>query len=155
MKTRRSADITAGCVLTVLGLVTLWASSTIVTTMEHRLSPRAFPYAVSCLILLCGIGIAIKAWRFRGADTQIHWPDRQGALAVLITLSGIGFYNGLMNMLGLPVTSFLYITFATWHLNRAKWFTAVLSGAICGVASYYLFIRLLGLSFPEGFLFAG
>jgi hypothetical protein len=58
-----------------------------------------------------------------------------------------------MNPLGLPLATFLYITFATWYLNRAKWLTAVTIGLITGVVSYALFIRLLGLSFPAGLLF--
>ena len=153
MKTLRSADITAGLFLAMLGFLTLWASSTIVTTMEHRLSPRTLPYAVGLLVLFCGLSIAIKAWRFRGPNPEINWPDRVGIRTIIVSLVSIGFYNGLMNLLGLPLTTFLYITFSIWYLNRAKWLTALLTGLICGIASYYLFIRLLGLSFPEGVFF--
>jgi putative tricarboxylic transport membrane protein len=155
VKTLRSADIAAGLFLTVLGLLTLWASSSIVTTMEHRLSPRALPYAVGLLILFCGIGLMIKAWRYRGPDSEIKWPDSAGIGIIMVTLAGIGFYNALMNLLGLPITSFLYITFSIWYLNRTKWFTALLTGLICGITSYYVFIRMLGLSFPEGIFFRG
>jgi hypothetical protein len=121
--------------------------------MEHRLSPRALPYAVGGLVFFCGIGIAIKAWRFRGPDPGIKWPDRVGIKIIIVSLASIGFYNAFMNLLGLPLATFLYITFSIFYLNRARWFTALLTGLICGVSSYYLFIRLLGLSFPEGFFF--
>jgi hypothetical protein len=155
VKTLRSADIATGFFLAMLGLLALWASSSIVTTMEHRLSPRALPYAVAFLILFCGIGIAIKAWRFRGPDPEIKWPDRVGINIIVVSLASIGFYNAFMNLLGLPLATFFYITFSIWYLNRAKWLTALLTGLICGIASYYVFIRLLGLSFPEGFFFKG
>jgi hypothetical protein len=155
VKTLRSADIATGLLLAILGLLALWASSSIVTTMEHRLSPRALPYAVSFLILFCGIGIALKAWRFRGPDPEIKWPDRVGINIIIVSLVSIGFYNAFMNLLGLPLATFFYITFSIWYLNRAKWLTALLTGLICGISSYYLFIRLLGLSFPEGFFFKG
>ena len=155
MKTLRSADRATGLLLAVLGLLTLWASSTITTTMEHRLSPRALPYAVGFLVLFCGIGIAVKAWRFRGPDPGIKWPDKVGTRIIVVSLASIGFYNAFMNLLGLPLATFFYVTFSIWYLNRAKWVTALLTGLICGIASYYLFIRLLGLSFPEGFLFKG
>lgn len=155
MKTLRSADLTTGIFLTIVGLLTLVASTTIVTTMEHRLSPRALPYAVGLLIFGCGIGMAIKAWRFRGPDPVIEWPDGMGVRIVLITLVSIGLYNGLMNLLGLPVATFLYIAFSIWYMNRTKWLTALLTGLVCGVMSHYVFINLLGLSFPEGVLFRG
>jgi putative tricarboxylic transport membrane protein len=155
VKTLRSADIATGFLLALLGLLTLWASSAIVTTMEHRLSPRALPYAVGLLVLFCGIGIALKALRFRGPDPEIKWPDRVGIKIIIVSLLSIGFYNAFMNLLGLPLATFLYITFSIWYLNRAKWVTALLTGLICGISSHYLFIRLLGLSFPEGFFFKG
>ena len=60
-----------------------------------------------------------------------------------------------MNPLGLPLSTFLYVTFSIWYLKRSKWLTAIVIGLIFGVASYYVFIRLLTLSFPEGFLFGG
>lgn len=155
MKTLRSADIATGLLLAMLGLLALWASSSIVTTMEHRLSPRTLPYAVGLLVLFCGLGIAIKAWRFRGPDPEIKWPDRVGIRTIIVSLVSVGFYNALMDLLGLPLATFLYITFSIWYLNRAKWLTALLTGLVCGIGSYYLFIRLLGLSFPEGFFFKG
>ena len=115
--------------------------------------PRALPYAVGFLVLFCGIGIAIKAWRFRGPDPEIKWPDRVGINIIIVSLASIGFYIALMNLLGLPLATFLYITFSIWYLKRAKWLMAMVTGLISGIISYYLFIRLLGLSFPAGFLF--
>ena len=155
MKTLRSADIVGGCFLSVLGLLTLWAASTIVTTMEHRLSPRALPYAVGLLIFGCGVGMAAKAWRARGADSAIGWPDAAGIRTIVVSLAAVGLYNGFLELLGLPLATFLYIALSIWYLNRAKWATALLTGIVCGVVSHYVFIRLLGLSFPEGVLFKG
>ena len=62
-------------------------------------------------------------------------------------------YIILLNPLGLPLASFLYIAFSIWYLKRSKWLTAIVISLITAVISYYLFIRLLGLSFPAGFLF--
>lgn len=153
VKTLRLADIAAGLFLTLLGLMALWASSTIVTTMEHRLSPRALPYTVGLLIFGCGVGMAIKAWRSHGPASAIQWPDGTGIRTIVVTLASIGFYNAFLNLLGLPVATFLYIAGSIWYLNRTKWITALLSGLVCGVLSHYVFINLLGLSFPEGIFF--
>jgi putative tricarboxylic transport membrane protein len=60
-----------------------------------------------------------------------------------------------MDPLGLPLSTFLYLTFATWYLNRSRWLTALVIGLITAAVSYYVFIRLLGLSFPAGFLLDG
>jgi hypothetical protein len=58
-----------------------------------------------------------------------------------------------MDPLGLPLSTFLYLAFAIWYLNRSRWLMALLIALITGGMSEVLFIRLLGLSFPAGVLF--
>ncbi len=155
MKTLRSVDIAVGCFLALLGLFIVYASSMIREGVARALSPRTFPSAVGFLIFLCGIGLAVKSWRSRGEDLKINWPDREGVKIILVSLLILAVYIVLMNPLGLPLSTFLYVTLSIWYLNRKKWVTAIVSGLFFGIISYYVFIRLLGLSFPEGFLFEG
>ena len=155
MKTQRAADITAGCLVALIGIFVLSASTWISEAGVHRLSPRTFPYAVGCLLLLCGAGLALKTWSLRGEDPAIAWPDREGVRTIMVSLVSLAGYIALMDPLGLPLSTFLYLTFAIWYLNRSRWLMALTIGLITGVISYVLFIRLLGLSFPAGFLFEG
>jgi hypothetical protein len=153
VKTQRVADIAVGCFVALFGIFVLFASTWISVAGVHRLSPRTFPYVVGLLLVCCGIGLALKSWTLRGEDFAIAWPDGEGIRTITVTLVSLACYIALMNPLGLPLATFLYITVATWYLNRAKWLTAVTIGLITGVVSYALFIRLLGLSFPAGLLF--
>jgi putative tricarboxylic transport membrane protein len=152
VKTQRVADIAVGCLVALLGVFVLVASMSISTAVAHRLSPRTFPRVVGGLLVVCGIGLALKSWSIRGQDFAIAWPDAEGVRTVTATLAFLAGYIALMNWLGLPLATFLYVTLATWYLNRAKWLTASVIGLITGVTSYVVFIRLLGLSFPAGFL---
>lgn len=153
MKTQRVADIVVGCGVALFGVFILVASMYITGGAAHRLPPRTFPMVVGFLLLFCGIALAIKNWTLKGADLAIHWPDREGVKANAVTLVALGCYIALLNPLGLPLASFLYIAFSIWYLRRSKWLTALVIAVIIGAVSYYLFIRLLGLSFPAGFLF--
>ena len=155
MKTLRPVDIAVGCFLALLGLFILYASTMIRVGVERALSPRTIPSVLGFLIFSCGIGLAVKSWRFRGEDPKINWPDREGIRIILVNLISLAFYIVLMNPLGLPLSTFLYVTFSTWYLKRSKWVSAIVIGLIFGTISYYVFIRLLKLSFPEGFLFGG
>ena len=155
MKTLRSADIAAGCFLAVIGLVTLIAAAQIQGGMEERLPPRTLPYTVGIMVLLCGIGLALKAWRSRGADPPIKWPDGEGIRTIVVTLLGLAAYIGAMELLGLPLSTALYVTLSIWYLKPARWVKALLIGLTSGVVSHYLFIHLLELSFPVGFFFGG
>ena len=153
MKTQKSADIAVGCIVALLGLVVLYASTLISVRGAHRLSPRTFPYVVGALLFFSGIGLALKSKRFRGEDAKINWPDREGVMIILVNLVSLALYIILMNPLGLSISTFLYVAFTTWYLKKSRWITAVLIGLLFGFISHYVFIYLLGLSFPEGFLF--
>jgi putative tricarboxylic transport membrane protein len=155
VKTLRPADIAVGCFLALLGLFILYASSMIRVGVARALSPRTIPSAVGFLILFCGIGLAVKSWRFRGEDPKINWPDREGIKILLVSLLILAFYIVLMNPLGLPLSTFLYVTISILYLKPSKWVTAIVTGLVFGIVSYYVFIHLLKLSFPMGFLFEG
>jgi putative tricarboxylic transport membrane protein len=153
VKTQRVADIAVGCLVAALGIFVLIASTWISVAGVHRLSPRTFPYTVGALLLACGIALALKSWALREEGPAIAWPDRVGIRTITVSLVFVACYIALMNLLGLPLATVLYLTLSIWYLNRAKWVTAVVIGLITGVVSYYLFIQVLGLSFPAGFLF--
>ena len=153
MKTQRMADIAVGSLVALLGIFVLSASTWISVAGVHRLSPRTFPYVVGLLLIACGIGLALKSWTLQGEGSAIAWPDRVGIRTITVSLVLVACYIALMNLLGLPLATFLYLTLSIWYLNRSKWVTAVVTGLITGVVSYYLFIHVLGLSFPAGFLF--
>lgn len=153
MKTQRAADIAVGCLVSALGIFVLFASTWISVAGVHRLSPRTFPYVVGLLLLCCGIGLALKSWSVRTEGPAIAWPDGEGIRTIVGSLVGLAGYIALMNPLGLPLATCLYLAFSIWYLKPSKWWMALLIGLITGVISYVLFIRLLGLSFPAGVLF--
>jgi putative tricarboxylic transport membrane protein len=153
VKTQRAADIAVGCLVSALGIFVLFASTWISVAGVHRLSPRTFPYVVGLLLLCCGIGLALKSWSVRTEGPAIAWPDGEGIRTIVGSLVGLAGYIALMNPLGLPLATCLYLAFSIWYLKPSKWWMALLIGLITGVISYVLFIRLLGLSFPAGVLF--
>ncbi len=153
MRSQRAADIWVGSLVALLGVFVLISSTWISVAGVHRLSPRTFPYTVGVLLLACGTALAFKSWTLREEGSAIAWPDRLGIRTITVTLIFVAGYIALLNLLGLPLATFLYLTLATWYLNRSKWVAAVVIGLMTGGISYYLFIRVLQLSFPAGFLF--
>jgi hypothetical protein len=153
VRTQRAADITVGCLIALFGVFVLYASTSISVAGVHRLSPRTFPYALGVLLFCCGAGLALKTWSIRGEDFAIAWPDREGVRTIMVSLAALAGYIALMDPLGLPLSTFLYLAFAIWYLNRSRWLMALLIALITGGMSEVLFIRLLGLSFPAGVLF--
>ncbi len=154
MRTQRSADIGSGLFLVCFGLVVLYAATKITGGMEERLPPRTLPYFLGTTVLLAGALLTVKSWRYRGADSAIKWPDRKGSIRVLITFASLAVYTYLINLIGMPLATALFVTFLVWYLSRGRHrvLLALLTGVISGVVVFYVFIRFLELSFPAGFL---
>jgi hypothetical protein len=155
VNTLRRADMIVGWFVALFGLFILLASLSISGGVAARLPPRTFPVVVGSLLLLCGLALGIKSWRLKDEGTKVQWPDRTGIRTIIVTLIALGCYIATTNTLGMPLSTFLYLSFAIWYLKRTKWLTALIIGLISGIVTYWLFIRLLGLSFPTGALFEG
>ncbi len=153
MKTQRSADIACGIFLAALGVVVLIAARQITGGMEERLPPRTLPYVMGFTILIPGLLLSLRAWRFKGEDPKIHWPDRTGARHVIVVLLAMAVYVALITPLGMPISTGLFIAFTVWYLwtGLRGLIYGLITGAISGLVVYYLFIRFLELSFPVGF----
>ncbi len=154
MKTQRSADIASGIFIAFLGLVVLYASTKITGGMEERLPPRTLPYVMGVTILVTGIILTIKSWRFRGENPAIKWPDRSGIIRVLVILLSLGVYITLIDILGMPISTVLYISFSVWYLwiGRRSILYSIITGLLSGAVVLFLFIRFLELNFPVGIL---
>ena len=150
MHSQRKCDIVAGTFIALLGAVVVIAASQIRGDVEERLPPRTLPYVVGFMTLAGGLGLAVKSYRFRGEDPEIEWPEKDGWVRIGVNLLLLALFTALMDPLGMPISTGLYVAGAIWYMDRSRILTALLTGAGSAVVVYYLFIRLLGLSFPLG-----
>jgi putative tricarboxylic transport membrane protein len=150
LRSQRRGDIVAGGVIALLGAVVILAASQIRGDVEERLPPRTLPYVVGFMTLAGGLALAVKSYRFRGEDPQIEWPEKAGWVRIGVNLLLLALFTALMDPLGMPITTALYVATAIWYMDRRRILTALLTGSVSAVAVYYLFIKLLGLNFPLG-----
>jgi putative tricarboxylic transport membrane protein len=150
LRSQRRGDIVAGGVIALLGAVVILAASQIRGDVEERLPPRTLPYVVGFMTLAGGLALAVKSYRFRGEDPQIEWPEKAGWVRIGVNLLLLALFTALMDPLGMPITTALYVAAAIWYMDRRRILTALLTGSVSAVAVYYLFIKLLGLNFPLG-----
>jgi putative tricarboxylic transport membrane protein len=150
MRTQRSADIAGGGCLALLGLVVIAAASQITGGMEERLPPRTLPYTTGVAIVATGAALAVRSWRSRGPGAPIKWPDREGTIRVLVTLASLAVYVALLDSLGMPIATVLFIACLVWYLGRTGVVYAAALGLASGAAVLFLFIKLLELSLPAG-----
>lgn len=150
MRSQRKCDLAAGAFIALLGAVVILAASQIRGDVEERLPPRTLPYAVGFMTLAGGLGLAVKSFRFRGEDPEIQWPEKDGWVRIGVNLLLLALFTALMDPLGMPIATGMYVAGAVWYLDRKRILGALLAGAASGVVVYYVFIRLLELTFPLG-----
>jgi putative tricarboxylic transport membrane protein len=150
LRSQRKADIVAGAFIALLGAVVIIAASQIRGDVEERLPPRTLPYVVGFMTLAGGLALAVKSYRFRGEDPQIDWPEKDGWVRIAVNLLLLALFTALMDPLGMPITTGLYVAGAIWYMDRKRILAALITGAVSAVVVYYLFIKLLGLTFPLG-----
>lgn len=150
MKTQRAGDIASGIFLSLLGLVVVVAALQIKGAPDVRMQPRTLPLILGWTIGIAGGILALRAWRYRGADRVVAWPDRAGALRVLITLGSLAVFLLFLEPLGSPLGTSLLVGFLVWYLGGYRPISAGLLGLATGGTIYLVFIRLLQLSFPAG-----
>jgi putative tricarboxylic transport membrane protein len=150
LRSQRKGDIVAGGVIALLGAVVILAASQIRGDVEERLPPRTLPYVVGFMTLAGGLALAVKSYRFRGEDPRVEWPEKDGWVRIGVHLLLLALFAALMDPLGMPIATALYVAVAIWYMDRKRILAAVLTGAGSALVVYFLFIKLLGLTFPLG-----
>lgn len=152
MKTLRQADITVGIFLALLGAATAIAATGIKGVAGETLDPRTLPTIIGWVLVALGLGIVSIGWRYVGEPKLIAWPSRSGRNRLIAT--GIFFvvYLALLDNLGFPLGSALFVASLTWYLGRYRVWLCLLGGLLTGLVIYFAFMELLGLNFPMGIL---
>jgi putative tricarboxylic transport membrane protein len=150
VRSQRKCDIVSGGVIALLGAVVILAASQIRGDVEERLPPRTLPYVVGFMTLAGGLALAIKSYRFRGEDPVIQWPEKDGWVRIGVNLFLLALFTALMDPLGMPIATALYVAAAIRYMDRKRVLAALLAGAGSALVVHYLFIRVLGLNFPLG-----
>jgi putative tricarboxylic transport membrane protein len=150
-KTRRSGNIASGAFLALLGLAAVWASTSIGEGAGGHLHPRTFPMLIGALLLAGGGALAASA-AAKAPGRPIDWPDARGWTLWLTALAALVLFVALAKPLGFLVCSFIFVAGFIWHFGRYR--PAVALAWALGVTTfiYFVFIRLLDLTLPMGFL---
>lgn len=150
MRTLRSADIASGIFICLLGLTVSYAAICIPALMGERLPAKALPLLCGVLTAAGGLLLVIRAFLYKGEAIPVEWPHLEGWRHVGVTLLALIIYVAVINLLGLPVASMLFVAVLVPYLGMS-----VLAGVAAGVGSavfIYLMIHYLSLSFPLGIL---
>jgi len=157
---RPVGEIVFACMILSLGLVGFIAGIGIQTpSSASDIGPRAFPFLVSALLLIIGVGLIVQLLRGRvGVAEDAEDVDplvKTDWLTVAKLIVFVVVHIALIVPLGWPIAAAVLFFGAGWALGAKPWWRNALIGIVLALILQYVFAGLLGVSLPAGFLLEG
>ena len=137
------------CALCGAGVAALISTSRMRVGAAAAFQPRLFPAIVGWLLIAASVALAADGFR-RSRRGDVEWPTSQRALRIAVMLASVSAHVVLIDVIGMPLATFLSVTFQVWYLGDYRWHVPVLTGAAAAAVVYAVFMYGLGLSFPTG-----
>ncbi len=150
-------ELVFALIIVSIGVVGFVAGAGIQTPPSASdLGPRAFPIAVSALLVVVGAGLVLQVLRgHRGAADEGEDVDLEaktdwltvGKLAAFVLVHAF-----LIVPLGWPVAAAFLFFGAAWSLGARPWWRNLVTAIVLALVLQFVFGGLLGVSLPPGFL---
>lgn len=146
-------DLLAGLALLLFSLFAWLTAGTLPFGTLHQPGPGFFPRSLAVLTGAMSALLLVRGLRAGAPDVRALWPDRTGALRVLLLLSVLLGYLAALDPAGyLLATAGFFLILLRW-VGRRSWLQTVGVTLLAAAGSYVLFAHWLMVSLPAG-LFA-
>lgn len=152
---RITKDVITGAVSVVLGSVYLISTGAIpVMDAGDQVGPRAFPYLVGVVVVVCGLWLLVKEFRNRNRQ-PFSWgfvSDRAVWVRIVLTMAAGIVYGLVLDWLGYIIATFLFMIFVCELINVGRHAQNLVIAVIFPVFTFIAFALILKLSLPRGIL---
>lgn len=157
-RTRGRSELGVSVLLLVLGGLVLWDASRINTgvTQAGAVGPRAVPYLVGGLLLVCAIGLAVDVLRGGrgeaegGEDVDLSHPSDWRTVLLLV---GAFLANvALIDVVGWWFSGAVLFWGCAYALGSRRYVRDALIAFALSFGTYYVFAVGLGIFLPAGLL---
>lgn len=146
-RTLRAADLAVSAVLILSGVAALVSVRQMRVGFVAEFQPRLFPTVVGLLLIFVGVLAAVTAWR-GSSGSNVDWPAPDRAKRIAVILVSVAVYVAVINLVGMPLATFLVVSFEVWYLGTYRWYVPIAVGLCAAAVLYFVFMVGLGLTFP-------
>lgn len=127
-----------------LGAFYIWAASIIPDSfMSDVVGPRAFPYIVGAVILICSVVFILSP------DEEPEWPALHSFAEIVFAGAVMLVYGWALPEFGFVISTVFATAYLTWRLGtQPLW--ALVTGVGTSAGIYVVFHLILGLSLAKG-----
>jgi putative tricarboxylic transport membrane protein len=150
----RSGEVWIAAGVIVLGVFMMSQTMQINVSANYaRVGPRVFPWIVSSVLVLLGLGLLHSAltgrWNRDEDEEVLPAPDRTAMLWLAV---GLALYLFTIKIVGFPIATGLLFAFAARAFASRRIVIDLAIGLGLGIAVYIGFHHGLGLTLPAGIL---
>jgi putative tricarboxylic transport membrane protein len=151
LKARLNGDRIAALLLCALSLLYGWKGMEYTAALQvDVVGPAFYPTILSVL----GVGLSIVL--FVGSREQREAAERRAGwaedLVALTPLALLGAYVLVLEPLGFPIATAIFLTLAFRYLRHPSWRGAILLAVVISAVSFALFRYALDVRLPAGLL---
>ena len=157
-RTRGRSELGVSVLLLVLGALVLWDASRINTGVAQAgvIGPRAVPYLVGGLLVVCAIGLAVDVLRGGrgeaegGEDVDLSHPSDWRTVLLLV---GAFLANvALIDVVGWWFSGAVLFWGSAYALGSRRYVRDAVLAFVLSFGTYYVFAVGLGIFLPAGLL---
>ena len=102
-------------------------------------------------LVIMSILLLFSSIRSRGPDDKVSFfPVPSAWKRVLVTFLSLAAYNGLLNLLGFTLTTFLFLGFLLKVVFPQSWRRTLLVSVLGAASARFLFVHFLETQLPKG-----
>ncbi len=146
-RTLRAADLAVSAVLILSGVAALVSVRQMRVGFVAEFQPRLFPAVIGLLLIVVGALAAVTAWR-SPPRVLAEWPAPDRAKRIAVILVSVAAYVAVINLVGMPLATFMVVSFEVWYLGSYRWYVPIAVGLCAAAILYFVFMVGLGLTFP-------
>jgi hypothetical protein len=155
----KTATWIEGGVLTGSGLLGVYDATRLIVhrnpnSIEDLTGPGRYLLIVSLLITLSGIVYLASQLRLQQGETYAAAGSAAATRKVALVAIMMAVYIGLISLVGYLWATPIFFTLTLRVFDVRPWLKALAVGAAFSAGYYIVFIRLFGMPFPKGALFA-
>ena len=145
----RIIDAAPAVVMLGLSSVVLAGTQDLPYWSDFTPGPAFLPRWVAGAGVLLSVILLVQAWRAGGA-ARPEWPEKAGAIRVLLTTGGLILCVPLAPVLGFVVTTVLFMAVMMVGILRRRLLPSLLTAIGVGGMIYVVFVLWLKVGLPAG-----
>jgi putative tricarboxylic transport membrane protein len=145
----RSVDVVPAAVMLGLSAVVLVGTRELPYWTDFTPGPAFLPRWIAGAGVLLSVILLLQAWRAGGA-ARPEWPEKAGAIRVLLTTGGLILCVPLAPYLGLVVTTVLFMLGMMVGILRRRILPSLITAVGTGGLIYVVFVWWLKVALPAG-----